>query len=185
MCQWVVAQSALRFGARRRECLDAGLRVHTEHILWTDLAIESTESVQNVLLERVVGVLSTCGGHPILGALLPLGEAAANGIITIVLSDSRGMIQVVDGCQESIDTLRPVLGRLEHSVHNARRVDEEFYFGCRQLRELRELWRLLEFELVSLPLEFAKLIMAISRLGVVLSLSLRLNNKLARFVHSS
>ena len=51
LSQWVVAEFAPRFGARRRQGFGAGLRVDTEHVLGTDLAVESTESVQDVLLK--------------------------------------------------------------------------------------------------------------------------------------
>lgn len=122
----VVAQFALRLGARRRQRLGASLRVACEHVLRTDLPIEAAEGVQDILFKGVVGVLAAGGAHLVLGALLPLGEAAADGVVTVILCDARRVIQVVHGGQEAVNALVSVGVRLEHLVRQARRVDEEF-----------------------------------------------------------
>lgn len=66
LCQWVVAEFALGFEAGWRQSLDAGLRAHREHVLWTDLTIESAKGVQDVLFEGVVSVLSAGGTNALL-----------------------------------------------------------------------------------------------------------------------
>lgn len=126
--QWVVAQFALGFGARWRQCLDASLRIDSEHVLWTNLPIEAAKCVQDVLFERVVCVLATGGRNLVLGTLLPLSKATTNGVVSVVLGDSRRVIQMVDCCQKSIHTIVPIIRCLEHFVNQTCRVYEEFYF---------------------------------------------------------
>ena len=53
-------------------------------------------------------------------------EATADGVIAIILGDSRRVIQVVDGREEPVDALVSVVLSLEDPVDYAGRVDEEF-----------------------------------------------------------
>lgn len=55
-----------------------------------------------------------------------MGESTASRIIAVVLSNSRGAVQVVDSSQESINALASVILGLENFIDQARRVDQEF-----------------------------------------------------------
>lgn len=107
----------------------AGLRVDRKHILGTNLAVEASKGIEDILLERVVGVLAASSADSVLGALLPLGEAAASGIISVILGYPCGAVQVVYSSQEFINTVVSVVCSFEHLVNQARRVDQELCNG--------------------------------------------------------